>query len=181
MVKNPPVNSGGTGLIPGWGRSPGGGNGNRFQCTCLENSMDRGAWWAPGRQESDTTEQLSTHMHACGRGTEAEPSHVWLTPKTGVHSKAPADRDAPSRQPGLSPPIPSPAPICEPEAARWMDLSCKSPGAQTTLTANDWKTSGSPTPRVPGPSAQHPLRGGEEKGSHSKRSWLVTCCLNAVS
>ena len=34
------------GLIPGLGRSPGGGNGNPFQYSCPENSMDRGAWWA---------------------------------------------------------------------------------------------------------------------------------------
>ena len=34
------------GLIPGSGRSPGGGNGNPLQHSCLENSMDRGAWWA---------------------------------------------------------------------------------------------------------------------------------------
>ena len=34
------------GLIPGLGRCPGKGNGNPFQCPCLENPMDRGAWWA---------------------------------------------------------------------------------------------------------------------------------------
>ena len=33
-------------LIPGWGRSPGGGHSNPFQYSCLENPMDRGAWWA---------------------------------------------------------------------------------------------------------------------------------------
>ena len=32
------------GLIPGWGRSPGEGNGNPLQYSCLENPMDRGAW-----------------------------------------------------------------------------------------------------------------------------------------
>ena len=35
-----------TGLIPGWGRSPGEGNGHPLQYSCLENSMDRGAWRA---------------------------------------------------------------------------------------------------------------------------------------
>ena len=45
-VKNPPANAGDTGLIPGSGRSPGEGNGNPFQYSCLENSMDRGAWRA---------------------------------------------------------------------------------------------------------------------------------------
>ena len=33
-------------MIPGWGRSPGGGNGNLLQYSCLENPMDRGAWRA---------------------------------------------------------------------------------------------------------------------------------------
>ena len=49
MVKNPPANAGDIrdeGLIPGSGRSPGGGNGNPLQYSCLENSMDRGAWQA---------------------------------------------------------------------------------------------------------------------------------------
>ena len=41
-----PGDSGGAGLIPGLGRSPGEGNGNPLQYSCLENSMDRGAWRA---------------------------------------------------------------------------------------------------------------------------------------
>ena len=40
-------NAGDPGLIPGSGRSPGGGHGNPLQYSCLENPMDRGAWWAP--------------------------------------------------------------------------------------------------------------------------------------
>ena len=47
VVKNPPANPGDTGLISRSGRSLGGGNGNPLQYSCLENSMDRGAWWAP--------------------------------------------------------------------------------------------------------------------------------------
>ena len=49
VVKNPPANAGearGMVLIPGLGRSPRGGNGNPFQYSCLENSMNSGAWWA---------------------------------------------------------------------------------------------------------------------------------------
>ena len=49
VVKNPPANAGvirDTGLIPGSGRSPGGGHGNPLQYSCLENPMDRGAWQA---------------------------------------------------------------------------------------------------------------------------------------
>ena len=45
-VKNPPINSGDMRLIPGSGRSPGEGNGNPLQYSCLENSMDREAWQA---------------------------------------------------------------------------------------------------------------------------------------
>ena len=44
--KNPPANAGDAGLIPGLGRLPGEGNGKPLQYSCLENPMDRGAWWA---------------------------------------------------------------------------------------------------------------------------------------
>ena len=49
VVKNPPASAGDIGdmgSIPGLGRSPGEGNGNPFQYSCLGNPMDRGAWWA---------------------------------------------------------------------------------------------------------------------------------------
>ena len=46
VVKNPPANAGDAGLIPGSGRSPGEGNGNPLQYSCLRNPMNRGAWWA---------------------------------------------------------------------------------------------------------------------------------------
>ena len=60
-VKNPSANKGDAvdmGLIPGLGRSPGGGNGNPLQYSCLENPMDRGVGWATvhGVTESDLTE-----------------------------------------------------------------------------------------------------------------------------
>ena len=64
MVKNSQANAEDMGSIPGSGRSPGGGNGNPLQYSCLENPMDRGAWWAIVHgvaKESDTTEQLITH------------------------------------------------------------------------------------------------------------------------
>ena len=48
------------GSIPGSGRSPGGGNGNPLQYSCLENSMDRGAWWAHVR----TCTHTHTHTHS---------------------------------------------------------------------------------------------------------------------
>ena len=46
VVKNPLANTGDAGLIPGLGRSPGEGNGNPLQYSCLENPMDRGNWRA---------------------------------------------------------------------------------------------------------------------------------------
>ena len=62
MVKNPSANAGDIrdmNSIPGLGRSPGRGNGNQLQYSCLENPMDKEAWGATGHgvaQESDTTE-----------------------------------------------------------------------------------------------------------------------------
>jgi len=44
--KESACNAGDLGSIPGLGRSLGEGNGNPLQCSCLENPMDRGAWWA---------------------------------------------------------------------------------------------------------------------------------------
>ena len=46
VVKNLPADAGDSDLIPGWGRSPGEGNGYPLQYSCLENKMDRGAWQA---------------------------------------------------------------------------------------------------------------------------------------
>ena len=55
-IKNLPANAGHPGSIPGSGRSPGERNGNPCQYSCLENSMGRGAWWAPvhGTAKSQT-------------------------------------------------------------------------------------------------------------------------------
>ena len=56
MVKNPPAIQG---SIPGPGRSPGEENGNPLQYSCLENSMDRGAWWAAVHRIAKSQTQLS--------------------------------------------------------------------------------------------------------------------------
>ena len=56
--KESSCNVGDMGSIPGLGRSPGGGHGNPLQYSCLENPMDRAAWWATVHgvtKESDTT------------------------------------------------------------------------------------------------------------------------------
>ena len=78
MVENLPVKAGDTGdlgnagdlgdvgSILGLGRSPGVGNGKPLQYSCLENSMDRGAWRGTVHgimKELDTTEQLRTNTH----------------------------------------------------------------------------------------------------------------------
>jgi len=57
VIINPTGNAGDI-KVPGWGRSPEGGHGHPLQYSCLENPMDRGAWWATVHRlaESDTTE-----------------------------------------------------------------------------------------------------------------------------
>ena len=62
MVKNLPTNAkdtGDVGLIPGLGQSPGGRKGNPLQDSCLENFMDRGAWWAIVHGVSNSWTRLS--------------------------------------------------------------------------------------------------------------------------
>ena len=63
VVKNPLANAGDMGLIPGSGRSPGVGNGNSLQYSCLENSMDRGAIQATVHRVANNHTQLSPHTH----------------------------------------------------------------------------------------------------------------------
>ena len=73
VVKNPPANAGDirdVDSIPGLGRSPGGGYGNLLQYSCLENPMDRGAWWVTvhGVTKSRTQlKQLSMHAYIYSR------------------------------------------------------------------------------------------------------------------
>ena len=67
VVKNLPANAGDVkdaGSIPGLGTSHGVGNGNPFQYSCLENSMDRGSQWATVHETAKSgsaTEQMNTH------------------------------------------------------------------------------------------------------------------------
>ena len=70
VVKNLLANAGDVrdmGLIPGLGRSPGEGHDNPFQQSCMENPMDRGAWWATVHRVTKSQtglKQLSTCTHA---------------------------------------------------------------------------------------------------------------------
>ena len=64
MVKNAPANAGAegdSGSIPGLGRSPEGENGNPLQYSCLENPMDRAAWWTVVHGVAESQTQLTTY------------------------------------------------------------------------------------------------------------------------
>ena len=84
VVKNQSANAGDVrdlDLIPGWGRSPGGGNGNPLQYSCLENSIDRGAWWATvhGVTKSQTwlNDWVCTHAHTHTHSKLMQWSKKW--------------------------------------------------------------------------------------------------------
>ena len=71
VVKNLPANAAEKrepGLIPRWGRSPGGGHGNPLQYSCLENPMNSGAWQATVHEATKSQtqlKQLSMHAQLC--------------------------------------------------------------------------------------------------------------------
>ena len=76
VLKNSTANAGDmrdAGLIPESGRSPGEGHSNQLWCSCLENPMDSGAWWAMVHRVTKSQarlKQLSMHANTCG-GTYA--------------------------------------------------------------------------------------------------------------
>ena len=81
VVKNPPANAGDirdTSSIPESGRSPGGGPGNPLQSSCLENPMDRGAWWAVVHGVTESRTRLSDFTFTLGfpGGSEVKVSLV---------------------------------------------------------------------------------------------------------
>ena len=82
VVKNPPANAGGiidVGLIPGSERSPRGGNSNPSQYSCLENPVDRGAWWATVQNVAkNRTQRMQLSMHSWGQGIQAEGTHAQI-------------------------------------------------------------------------------------------------------
>ena len=71
-------NAGEPGSIPGLGRSPGEGNGNPLQYSCLENSMDGGAWWATVRGVAKDRTRLSdfTSLHGTYKVLSTLSLHV---------------------------------------------------------------------------------------------------------
>ena len=81
VVKNLPANAGDTGSIPGWGRSPGEGNGNPLQCSCLENPMDRGAWWLQSMGRMSRTKQqqqgITFRERSVASYLQAKPSSIY--------------------------------------------------------------------------------------------------------
>ena len=66
-VKVSVCNTGDPGLIPGSGRSPGEGNGNPLQDSCLENPMDREVWWATVHGVAKSRSRLSELTHSLRR------------------------------------------------------------------------------------------------------------------
>ena len=96
--KESACNAGDAGSIPESGRSPGGGHGNPLQCSCLENPMDRGDWWATVRGVTKKRNQLmGLNAHACteeapqGLGPPASPgSSCTFSPLfSALHSQRP--------------------------------------------------------------------------------------------
>ena len=76
VVKNSPANTGDVrdlGSIPGSGRSPGGGRGNPFHYSCLENPMDRGAWQAVVQRVAKSRIQVKPLGRAAQAGTTTRP------------------------------------------------------------------------------------------------------------
>ena len=73
-------NTGDLGSIPGLGRSPGEGNGNPLQYSCLENPMDGGAWWAKVHRVTKSRTQLSDFTF---KGTSR--GFPWFCPRSGTH------------------------------------------------------------------------------------------------
>ena len=84
VVKNLPASvgdAGDSGLIPGSGRSPGGGNGNPLQYSCLENSMDRGAW-RPTVYEGHKQLDMTEHAHRYEEAHSDIPKELSWMPST---------------------------------------------------------------------------------------------------
>ena len=111
VVKNPPAKAGGKGSIPGLGRSPGEGNGNPLQYSCLGNPMNRVVWWAsPSVQFSSVAQSCLTLCDPMNCSTPGLPVHHQLPEFTQTHVHRVGDAIQPSHP--LSspfPPVPNPS------------------------------------------------------------------------
>ena len=87
VVKNLPANAGDACLIPGSGRSLGGGHGHPLQYSCLENPMDRGAWWATLHGVAKSRTRLSHWAH----------THLLQWPKSRILTTLDAGEDMKQR------------------------------------------------------------------------------------
>ena len=105
-------NVGYPGLIPGSGRSPGEGNGNLLQYSCLENSMDGGAWWATVHGVTKSWTPLSNFTFT--RRTTSRirkeltlaPSHLWFFFQGKIPLQDPlCQSSSPIKVPGISHPL----------------------------------------------------------------------------
>ena len=77
-VKASACNAGDLGLIPGLGRSPGEGNGNPLQYSCLENPMDGGAWWATVHGVAKSRTRLRDFTFLCGSVVKTQLPLQWV-------------------------------------------------------------------------------------------------------
>ena len=93
VVTNPPANAGDirdVSSTPELGGSPGGGHGNPLQCSCLENPMDRGAWWVEVLRVTKSwtwLNWLSTHKfcHGCSTFmTSSKPNYLPKAPTPNI-------------------------------------------------------------------------------------------------
>ena len=89
VVKNPPANAGEARdvcLIPGLGRSLGEGNVNPLQYSCLENAMDRGAWWVIVHGVTKSWTRLSDfHFVTFSSVQSLSRVQLFATPRTAAH------------------------------------------------------------------------------------------------
>ena len=93
VIQNPPANAEDVSSVPGSGRSPGVGNGNALQYSCLENSMDRGAWWATVPELSKSLENSSS--------TQLKKKIIGGFPGGSAVKKSPVNAENEGSIPGL--------------------------------------------------------------------------------
>ena len=84
LVKNLPVKGGDMSSIPGWGRSPGDGNSNPFQYSCLGNPMDGEAWWATYSSQDLKKTSKKKKKHPVAEFREKKSGKFWFSLKNAI-------------------------------------------------------------------------------------------------